>query len=68
LSVQASDGVHGRVALEPRSVASYDIVRRSESPDDAVLAFLQTTYAAAADLAGWDRRALERARDPRDAA
>ena len=30
-------------------------------PAAAVQDFLQTTYAAAADLAGWDRASLERA-------
>jgi hypothetical protein len=40
-------------------VLPYEAVRTSDSPDDALLAFLQTTYEAAADLAGWDRRALE---------
>jgi hypothetical protein len=38
----------------------YDEVRRATSPDDALLEFLQTTYEAAADLAGWNRSALER--------
>jgi hypothetical protein len=38
----------------------YDAVRESASPDDTLLDFLQTTYSAAADLGGWDRRALER--------
>ena len=28
-------------------------------PDDTLLAFLQSTYEAAADAAGWDREALE---------
>jgi len=42
-------------------VLPYDEVRRAESPDDALLEFLQTTYEAAADLGGWDRSALERA-------
>jgi len=37
----------------------YDRVRQSESPDETLLGFLQTTYEAAATLAGWDRRALE---------
>ena len=45
----------------------YDVVRESPSPDDTLLEFLQTTYEAAADLGAWDRRALERARDPRPA-
>ena len=37
----------------------YDAVRRSASPDDTLLDFLQTTYEAAADLGKWDRAALE---------
>jgi hypothetical protein len=35
-------------------------VRRAVSPEDALMEFLQSTYEAAAELAGWDRRALER--------
>jgi hypothetical protein len=38
----------------------YDDVRQSNSPEDDVLAFLQSSYEAAADLAGWDRAAVER--------
>lgn len=38
----------------------YDAVRQSEDPDAKVLAFFQTTYDAAADLANWDRAMLER--------
>jgi hypothetical protein len=41
-------------------VLPYDVVRSAASPDDALLAFLETTYEAAADLGGWDRPALER--------
>jgi hypothetical protein len=41
-------------------ILPYDAVRQSESPDDTLLDFLQTTYEAAADLAKWDRNALER--------
>ncbi len=37
----------------------YEAVRTAPDPDAALLAFLQTTYAAAADLAHWDRAALE---------
>jgi hypothetical protein len=40
-------------------VLDYEAVRASADPDAAVLAFLESTYAAAADLAGWDRGALE---------
>ena len=38
----------------------YDEVRASPSPEAALMEFLQSTYAAAADLSKWDRRALER--------
>ncbi len=38
----------------------YDIVRRSKDPQAQLLAFLQSTYEAAADASGWDRVALER--------
>jgi len=31
----------------------------AESPDDALLDFLQTTYEGVANLAKWDRNALE---------
>jgi Family of unknown function (DUF5996) len=41
-------------------ILPYDAVRTAASPDDALLAFAQSTYEAAADLARWDRRALER--------
>jgi hypothetical protein len=42
-------------------ILPYDAVRTSASPDDVLLAFLQTTYETAANLAGWDRANLERA-------
>jgi hypothetical protein len=41
-------------------ILPYDRVRESASPDDTVLEFLQSTYDAAANLAKWDRAALER--------
>jgi hypothetical protein len=41
-------------------ILPYTAVRTSASPDDAILAFAQSTYEAAADLAKWDRKALER--------
>jgi hypothetical protein len=34
-------------------------MRSEHNPDAALLAFLQSTYAAAADLAKWDRANLE---------
>jgi hypothetical protein len=37
----------------------YDAVRAAPDPDAALLAFLDSTYAAAANLGGWDRNALE---------
>ena len=41
-------------------VLPYDAVRGSSDPDATLMEFLQSTYEAAADLAGWDRAALER--------
>ena len=41
-------------------ILPYDRVRESESPDDTLLDFLESTYGVAADLARWDRTALER--------
>ena len=38
----------------------YDDVRNSTRPDETVMEFLQTTYEAGANLAGWDRASLER--------
>ncbi len=38
----------------------YEDLRQEPSPDDALLTFLQTTYEASANLAHWDRAALER--------
>ena len=36
-------------------------VGRWADPDRALSAFIESTYGGAADLAGWDRAALERA-------
>jgi len=41
-------------------VLPYEAVRAAPDPEADLLAFLETTYTAAADLARWDRRALER--------
>ena len=38
----------------------YDAVRTAPDPRGALLAFMRSTYEAAADAAGWDRAALER--------
>lgn len=37
----------------------YDAVRTATAPDEALLAFLQSSYEAAANSAQWDRAALE---------
>ncbi len=41
-------------------ILPYAAVRAAASPEGAIEAFLDSTYAAAADLARWDRTALER--------
>ena len=38
----------------------YDAVRQAASPADSLMDFCQSTYDAAADLAKWDRAAVER--------
>ncbi|HEY5712131.1 MAG TPA: DUF5996 family protein [Allosphingosinicella sp.] len=40
-------------------VLDYQAVRGAAEPDAALLSFLESTYGAAADLAKWDRSALE---------
>ena len=40
-------------------ILPYEAVRTAADPDAALMAFLSSTYAAAADAAKWDRRALE---------
>ncbi len=40
-------------------ILPYDAVRESSDPDAALMEFLQSTYEAAADLAKWDRKALD---------
>lgn len=41
-------------------ILPYETVRTADNPEQTLLLFLQTTYEAAATLAGWDRPALER--------
>ncbi len=38
----------------------YDDVRQADSPEEAIMEFLQSTYEAGARLAQWDRGSLER--------
>jgi hypothetical protein len=40
-------------------ILDYEAVRTADDPDAALLAFLQSTYEVAANLAHWDRHALE---------
>jgi len=42
-------------------ILPYDTVREAPRPGEFLLEFLESTYAAAADLAKWDRTLLERA-------
>lgn len=58
----------GKAAVQPETaffheelgefILPYDVVRESEEPDQELLAFLRSTYEAAADLAEWDQVAL----------
>jgi hypothetical protein len=41
-------------------ILPYDAVRSAPSPDAVIAAFVDSTYEAAATLAGWDRAALEK--------
>jgi hypothetical protein len=43
-------------------ILPYDAVRSAASPDEALLAFVDSTYDQAATLGGWDRAALDRRR------
>jgi len=47
-------------------ILTYDAVRQAEDPDRTLMEFLQETYAAAADGAGWDRGALDRVNPDRE--
>ena len=40
-------------------ILPYEAVRTSSSPEDAIVAFVNSTYERAATLGGWDRQALE---------
>jgi hypothetical protein len=42
-------------------ILPYDAVSQSDNPDKLLFDFFQETYAAAAELAKWDRNKLERA-------
>lgn len=53
------DAAHYSDALK-EFLLPYDEMRKTASPDEALLEFLQTTYEAAATSGNWDRGALER--------
>ena len=58
IPVRPEDAYYSRELRE--FILPYHAVRRSPSPDRTLLAFLESTYVAAADLGRWDRAALER--------
>ena len=41
-------------------ILPYRVMRSAADPDRALLAFIDSTYTHAADLAAWDRASLER--------
>lgn len=47
------------VSARGEFIYPYDELRRASDPDGDLLAFLQSTYEAAADLGGWERTLLE---------
>jgi hypothetical protein len=57
-SVRPSSAYYSRELAE--FILPYESIRTVASPDDAVLEFFQSAYDAAADLARWDRAALDR--------
>jgi hypothetical protein len=57
-SVQPDTAVYNKELGE--FILPYEAVRTAADPDATLLAFVQSTYAAGADLAGWDRANLER--------
>ena len=56
--IQPSSAVYNKDIGE--FILPYEAVRQAASPRETLLEFLQGTYATAADLAKWDRAALER--------
>ena len=55
--------LHGKGGYNPKMgefLLDYTEARNSADPVDTVLEFLQDTYSASADLAKWDRAALDR--------
>jgi Family of unknown function (DUF5996) len=57
-AIQPSSAWYSRELSE--FLLRYDDVRTADNPDAVLLEFLQSAYEAGANLAGWDRAALER--------
>jgi hypothetical protein len=57
-AVRPSAGFYSRELAD--FILPYEAVRTAPSPDQTVLEFYQSAYDAAADLARWDRAALDR--------
>jgi hypothetical protein len=57
-AVRPEQAFYGTVVNE--FILLYDDVRTAPNPEEALLEFLQSTYEAGANLANWDRAALER--------
>ena len=58
MSVRPTSAYYSRELAD--FILPYESVRSLASPDDVVLDFFQSVYDAAADLARWDRAALDR--------
>ena len=56
--VQPADAYYDQTMKE--FILPYDAVRTADAPDERLLAFLQSTYDAAAGCGDWDRASLER--------
>ncbi|HEY3066642.1 MAG TPA: DUF5996 family protein [Methylomirabilota bacterium] len=59
-AIRPADAYYSRALAD--FILPYDAAAASGSLDGAVLEFFQSAYDAAADLAGWDRAALDRPR------
>ena len=58
---RSADVTHGKFdETYGEFVLPYADVRASDDPDRMLMEFFQSAYGAAADLAHWDRAALER--------
>jgi Family of unknown function (DUF5996) len=57
-SIRPSEAFRSRELSE--FLLPYDAVRAAASPREMLLEFMESTYAAAAELGHWDRTALER--------